>query len=636
MHGLPAVLFIGIMLHLGLVLGIWSPLLTLVDSMELAWAPNCYLATGLDLQRGCHTSAIDPASILETCDGARNDQACHVTARTPKGTYFTSTVSDASTFDSKVSTVSDVSGSGWGVSVSVGVSYMKSSGMSENSVSFTIGKTQDVSTKAIRTPEYMKLNSAAKQLLQSNPIGEGGFIEQYGLHYVEAIVYGGSFFGSVTLSEKSTSDGSSLGVFAKVSASDVFYSAAVSESVSTDMKSTSSHVRKYANAKFQGGQVTFNASSLLSMGKSFDDWQATVASQPNSIRFSFGNWYDLIEVQKVVNNMSVQIRQAFTAPPISTLTGQLLTQESAKSSYVMASISHAQEWWCFKNDETLKGEISTLGQQITTHIQQILNLKESSVVEIQTQTLNGDYSWFIAEGIQTKFNSLVAANSDKCGEYCMKSVYPNSLHDQQACTDALEEDSVRSEYNCPESGSSVMTGLTMSHGLDKNQASDSQTQVRCGSLPAQAPKMFTSSRSTTNWVSHGACDGDIAAIECPAGYAANGIHHTHLCNKNSLPGKYSRLVCKQVNNAEGYELNSDDCHVLNWHDQSAAFPDLNKWECPAGSLVTKIEFTHKYGKDLISDEDTRITCCPVKADFLACPLEALAAPPKFMTQAFVV
>lgn len=178
--------------------------------------------------------------------------------------------------------------------------------------------------------------------------------------------------------------------------------------------------------------------------------------------------------------------------------------------------------------------------------------------------------------------------------------------------------------------------MAMSHIVHKDWASDLQTQVRCGSLPAKAPKMFTSSRSTTNWMWHGACDVDIASIECPAGYAANGIHHTHLCNNNYVPGKYSRLVCKQVNNAEGYELNSDDCHVLNFQQQRALVPQLNKWECPAGSVVTKIEFTHPCGKEWIYQEDTRITCCPVKADFLSCPLEAIAAPPKFMTQAFVV
>lgn len=491
--------------------------------------------------------------------------------------------------------------------------------MSENSRSFVVGKTVDVRTTRIRSPGAMRLNSAAKALLQSNPTGYGGFLDTYGSHYVSSIVRGGSFFGSFTLSQRATADGSSLGSFAKFSADKVFFEASVSEDFLLTLSTSSQQLRTYANAQFSGGEVHFDPSSPLNMGQSFQEWENSVSSRPAELRFGFGSWYDLIEVQEVVDTFSARDRARFTQTTFTAQTAQLVTQEAAQASFLQNSVANALEWECVNHHDTLRQALSDMSHAIVTHNANIQSLTEERLLEIQSQVQAADYSWFLTESIQRDFESLVASNQDTCAEFCMTSTTPFPPRDQQPCVSDTSFQGPSSEYHCP--SSEVVTGLAFTHNKNRKGASDAQTQVHCGGFPGGAPGLFTERVSTDDWNWHGACSGDVNSAACPVGFAAIGLDNTHICKDNNVPSRYTRLQCREISTGNGYKL-SKQCIESAWTMQQAVYPDMNNFKCASGSVVTKVSFTHTCDENAIQDESWKVTCCPVQASFLWCPLSA--------------
>ena len=117
----------------------------------------------------------------------------------------------------------------------------------------------------------MALSDTAKTLLQNNP---EAFLEAYGVHYVQDIVYGGSFIGSYHMAAKQQSDSSSLDVFAAASYSSMFFSASASAEFNEAASDAQGSVETHHGFTWDGGpDIVDDVTDPLGMGDKFTEWQ---------------------------------------------------------------------------------------------------------------------------------------------------------------------------------------------------------------------------------------------------------------------------------------------------------------------------------------------------------------------------
>ena len=163
------------------------------------------------LVNGRVSSAVSEA--FPSCD-QNSTGACIETVAASSCSSYSGTYSSSSSRSKLMSTTVTAEGGGWGVSISASAPYMSASSLSTQSAGIVLGKSCTLYSKKIKNPSMTALSDTAKTLLQNNP---EAFLEAYGVHYVQEIVYGGSFIGSYHMAATQQSDSSSLGVFAAAS-----------------------------------------------------------------------------------------------------------------------------------------------------------------------------------------------------------------------------------------------------------------------------------------------------------------------------------------------------------------------------------------------------------------------------------
>lgn len=568
------------------------------DAIErvVAIAPGCKLGMGLDLQDGCLASAV-----LDASQKLVNQSVF-------KTTYYTQNVVDQSTFNSEVSSVTSAEGGGWGVSVSLGISFMRTSTMSSKSVSFLVGQSSTVYSNQIDNIQGLQLTWTAKSLLQADP---KLFLDSYGTHFISGVVYGGSFMGSVTLWEKSTSESSSLDTFAKFDAQTIFFHANASEDFGKSMSSNAYHLDTFAKAEYSGGQmVQFEPSSPLEMGNSYKKWQAGFNQETAvPLKMVYSNWYEVLDVQNIVNAKGSSVMAMFNPKDVATETLEQITTELSKTNFVKGAVAHTQNWDCYATSSGLKFALIELEQTITQHLLVIQTLSNDQVLAIQAQLLKGDFSWFKGDSLNTNFNSIITQYKRACGAFCLNPYYPAALKANEACTTDGNLDHGASTYGCSALTNPVMTGLQFTHPCGQDYAYQEMIRAQCANIPGLAAVGGTT--TTTAWQSHTPVS---ATSACPKGMFVTDLELSHRCGQNDTPSRSSKLKCASP--VSPYSVDSAGCQSTPFHFLGQCGGNTNTISCPAGTVMTAITAKHNSGENLVYQEQMALTCCKLQSSFL--------------------
>ena len=348
----------------------------------LAAAPTCFAGAGFDVKVGCSKASVLAESLLP-CENEQDPGPCLETFPSTEEQAYTRNVVNVQEYNSMMSTAVSAEGGGFGYHVSTSVSYMTQSETTDRSVSFFIGQAGTTSTTSIRGVNQLKASPAALELLQQCESPTNcSFVQLYGMHYIDQIVFGRSFLGSYTMWDHSTSKSSALSVMASFSANEVFFSASVSASFQDSHSQYSHTLNTIANAKWLGGEgIVLNSSSPAGMYQTYLKWNATSAAHPAPMKMTFRNWIDLHEVQAIVNTKSAEVQMLFNPQQIADATTTKITEEFGHTKYADSAVNHALQWACGTDDDNFHTALKDLSNKITTHLTRLQTLDEAGILQ---------------------------------------------------------------------------------------------------------------------------------------------------------------------------------------------------------------------------------------------------------------
>jgi len=284
---------------------------------------------------------------------------------------------------------------------------MKSSQVSERSLAFFIGASGRTHVRTIRRPVAMKLTEPAKALLQRDP---EGFIQQYGLKYIHSISYGGSFLGSCTLNSVQTADSRDVQAFAGFSVSKGLFSASGSAEFQDKRTSANLNVSVHINARWVGGtDIGPNFDDPEGLRTMFENWESSWRTHATPLRISTRRWIDSAEVQAIVHNMSVDDQALFSVPDATRAIAREISSENAKVSLVDTSVRLALAWTETRDYPAVEACLNILSRDVTDKLIRIELMTEADMLDIQTQWLAGNHSWFEADDFQDRYDGCVGS-----------------------------------------------------------------------------------------------------------------------------------------------------------------------------------------------------------------------------------
>ena len=266
------------------------------------------LGAAFDVSLGTQglASALEMGSVPLCLVNKTADAACLEVKSAPKSVSYVRTLSSESEHNDMMKVVAEAEGGGWGVTLNAGGTYQRLRSVSSSSVDLLCGTSMRTHEKRIKFPSKLKLSEPARALLTGSDPKR--FIESHGAHFISDIVYGGSFLGSFHMTRVEQSDSKDLSAFAKVDASKVFADTNASASFQKQASSSSATVKTATDLARVGGAApswpTGNGTGY-DMGDQMRIWALSLIEK-NAVPLTmiFRNYYDLEEVQLVVDNMS--------------------------------------------------------------------------------------------------------------------------------------------------------------------------------------------------------------------------------------------------------------------------------------------------------------------------------------------
>lgn len=385
---------------------------------EVAYLTDCAMGSGYDSSlKLCKSVPLDYTG-FRRCDEGDVWSTCFKTKNDRRNNYMTSTVSDEVTRQTHMNEVVEASGSGWGVSASTSVSYTGDHMESSYGVSYFIGQSTDQYYEEIQNPVGMKLSAEGKRLLQMNP---QLFLDAYGKYYVAKIIYGAAFTGSVTVSQKENADSSALEVLASLEVDGVF---GMNGKANNDYKRTVSENKKslsiIAQARYDGYTRNFDGTMPESMGDEFQKWVNDLNGNRRDntvpLRMVYRPWYDIAEVQAIVNNYGEEWIHAFSANPPNKAVQDLITKEYMTNMADKNTLRAVLGWNCISG--SLKTQIQRLLQEAETHGAELDHITDDILAKRTTEVMAGNYAWFKA----WRGDTIKAANEALSKTFGCKSI----------------------------------------------------------------------------------------------------------------------------------------------------------------------------------------------------------------------
>ena len=385
------------------------------------------IGMGFDMLSGCRSGFIDMSQV-HACTSSSTAEACidteiHNTEETMNMEYIYDSASYAEETDLQIS----AGGKAFGVHMSTGFDSMKSSKSSSKSVTYTIGSSfERLKTETILHSLKLRLTDEAAGYMIMDP---NFFIDLYGLWYVEAFTYGGSFTGNFRLRQSATSSSEDLEQFASLSVRDVAFTAEGNEKYNNMKTSSSSSINELVTMEYSGGNLeNANVTGFepIDMGNLWNEWRDSLLKDDEragaaKMQLTWRPMWDLEHVQSLLLDylvahdndpkaQEVVLKFAQACPPSDDDMARI-SKEYMLTLRAQASTDDILSDYAAHTpmDQQLVDEIRSLNDDLEAHLADMDGMDASRISEIGTEVAKGDFSWFMQHNYDAdiKINELL-------------------------------------------------------------------------------------------------------------------------------------------------------------------------------------------------------------------------------------
>ena len=129
---------------------------------------------------------------------------------------------------------------------------------------------------------------------------------------------------------------------------------------------------------------------------------------------SYQNWYDLVDVQEIVNAMPDETREKFIVTIIAPTTMSVITEEVINLGFLGASTDEATDWSCSSNETWWFDAIYEIDTSVSAKLTELQAMSEATALIIQADIINSDTSWQAHHTLQKQFDVLTEQHSKFC------------------------------------------------------------------------------------------------------------------------------------------------------------------------------------------------------------------------------
>lgn len=393
--------------------------------VQATYNSNCELGKSYSvLAQSCGARAFDNFVEID-CEDADADTLYCI----EKGTADTQQrqvekkVSSTTHLEEFMSSMSTVSGTGWGVSLTASADYVSKNSASANSVSFYKTSTGDSYEKKIKYTERLTLNVAAKEKLMRNATQ---FVSDYGSHFISKIIYSNFFIGSVNVKQTSSESSASLGIMASLEVEKVF-SGSASTTFNEAKESGSSYMDVTTDTSYNGPGPYVPADGLEAaegVEDIFNQWRQNVimAGSDESEQYAkptrmvFSQWTELEEVQAMFSDTAFP--EALTKDTPSATLQDYLFRDTIRTNADLNAIQNLLSWKCIGSTSSdMAIEIREIEAKLAAHAIALENMNEGmlALLEDLVTSQPATLTWFVGYTAEHlgEVNALLGA-SDQC------------------------------------------------------------------------------------------------------------------------------------------------------------------------------------------------------------------------------
>jgi len=424
--------------------------LSVASAFEAPWASNCQTGTGVTagfrLGDGCKPSPIVTPVFCATNERGfaiyQNEACVRQESEINEVETYTRTVTDSREHADLMSVVARAEGKAFGVRVSASTEYMESTTVGESSVMYVIGSSIKYGNDYVEFDQDLQLIPSAAAQLRNNP---AFFLEQYGDYYVSGVQKGGSFFASVNINERSSSNSGALNVFASISTP----FGGGSGGYESAFENHHSHMDIQAEGRRTGGglipghgsdeRLVFDAKNTSYMATLHDDWFRSIsANNAKELMVTYKPWINIRAVADIVHALSPEEQKLFFVDEIVAETYRRYQESRILLARAQSSVATAMQWACVADPDMreFRQKLVALGNSISGELGKLQGLSEFDMRVIQQE---GTYDEnFTGYARLFEFADLVHDYGSLCGiayggwgtRHCPE---PSSVLNEQQC-----------------------------------------------------------------------------------------------------------------------------------------------------------------------------------------------------------
>lgn len=580
-----------------------------VSPNYIPYTGDCALGQGFDVVEGCVSTAIDPSTMQIT------------TANVNSGaTTYTQTLRTSDDVTTLMSSVTSAEGSyspeTFSVKASATVNYLTSSEVSTNTLTFYLGETQLLKKSQISNVNNVQLTPDAFAVFQSDP---QNFLDSYGPHFISYINYGATFAGSLSLWEQSSANKQSLSAFVNIEASNLFFSVDASESFAQSFSEVQSTLSSQMTATYSGNQnlLQYNVSSPTDLGQAYQNWgQSVSADSAPPITMLFVNYFEIPQVANYIAGLTNATEHSmymslFSPPRISSDTTAAINNEAIQTSNLVTALKQAKSFHCYTSNPqgSFAQSIYDQLQLASNHLNLIENqMNEAAILQVQNEGSNSPF--FQAAAMQSNLTSLFQTYPE-CESICPGYAAWTTPMNNGAYLPGINV------YRCATLNTPV-SGIAFDHNSGDFAGWRDLISLECLDTSGLKANIYSDAQPiTTPGTTEAGCDGTFNVQTCPQGYYVSEVHLSHEADGDNLIDSRSfSLVCTQLNTSTGYHLGNPVPGPL--VQKLNCLPDQNLYQCPIGSVMVGLEFTHRCGENYIYQESFLVQCAEITGSDFYC------------------
>lgn len=206
--------------------------------------------------------------------------------------------------------------------------------------------------------------------------------------------------GYQNLQQRQEYSANSLHVFAGIDISETFFNVGASEEFSKTHSKYSESIALTFDMGVRGGPpLNGTYATPIEMGTAFTNWKQGLIENPElaaGLRMVWRNWYDIAEVQNIVNlKGNVTIIGYMTASPPPTTIYEEMTKAYTQYQQIMRSVEQTLRWDCAQSNATYRSLLNDLHDQLNSRLTAMYYYQEAKLSEIAADVRAGNFSWFI-------------------------------------------------------------------------------------------------------------------------------------------------------------------------------------------------------------------------------------------------